>query len=109
MKDTKHAHKAALLCMILFIIGPAVWFIPPMVARILHPDLHAMFPEAWRTRRRRVLRDRLDGYAHWNDRPADQRHLRVHDGPDGQRPESQRRLLHQELLSGPASQDRERA
>src|SRR5205823_3729678 len=44
VKDTKHAKKAALLCMILFIIGPAVWFIPPMVARILYPDLHAVFP-----------------------------------------------------------------
>ena len=26
VKDTKHAKKAALLCMILFIVGPAVWF-----------------------------------------------------------------------------------
>jgi SSS family transporter len=43
-KDGKQAKKAALLAAILFLIGPAVWFIPPMVARIMHPDLHAMFP-----------------------------------------------------------------
>jgi len=47
VKDTKHAKKAALLCMILFIVGPAVWFIPPMVARIVYPtfaDLRAALP-----------------------------------------------------------------
>jgi SSS family transporter len=44
VKDTRHARKAALLCMILFIIGPAVWFIPPMVARIAYPDLRQVFP-----------------------------------------------------------------
>jgi SSS family transporter len=45
VKDTHHARKAALLCMILFIVGPAVWFIPPMVARIVYPDLRAVFPD----------------------------------------------------------------
>ena len=43
-KDGRQAKKAALLAAILFIIGPCFWFIPPMVARIVHPDLHAMFP-----------------------------------------------------------------
>ena len=45
VKDTRHARKAALLATILFTIGPAVWFIPPMVARILYPDLRAIFPD----------------------------------------------------------------
>src|SRR6185295_277410 len=39
------ARKAALLASVLFIIGPIVWFIPPMAARITHPDLHALFPD----------------------------------------------------------------
>jgi Na+/proline symporter len=43
-KDGQQARKAALLASALFVIGPVVWFIPPMVARITHPDLHAMFP-----------------------------------------------------------------
>ena len=43
-KDGREAKKAALLAAILFIIGPIFWFIPPMVARIVHPDLHTMFP-----------------------------------------------------------------
>jgi SSS family transporter len=43
-KDGHQARKAALLASILFIIGPVFWFIPPMVARIVHPDLHAVFP-----------------------------------------------------------------
>jgi solute:Na+ symporter, SSS family len=43
-KDGKEARKAALLAAILFAIGPSFWFIPPMVARIVHPDLHAVFP-----------------------------------------------------------------
>ena len=43
-KDGQEARKAALLATILFIIGPVFWFIPPMVARIVHSDLHAVFP-----------------------------------------------------------------
>jgi SSS family solute:Na+ symporter len=45
VKDTTHARKAALLATILFLVGPIVWFIPPMVARILYPDLRAIFPD----------------------------------------------------------------
>jgi Na+/proline symporter len=44
VKDSRQARKAALLAMFLFILGPIIWFIPPMAARILHPDLHEMFP-----------------------------------------------------------------
>ena len=43
-KDGHQARKAALLASVLFIIGPTFWFIPPMVARIVHPDLHSVFP-----------------------------------------------------------------
>ena len=43
-KDGRQAKKAALLASILFLVGPLFWFIPPMVARILHPDMHAVFP-----------------------------------------------------------------
>src|SRR5687768_9321548 len=45
VKDSRHARKAAMLGMICFIIGPLVWFIPPMVARVTHPDLSAAFPQ----------------------------------------------------------------
>jgi Na+/proline symporter len=44
VKDSRHARKAALLAGALFIIGPIVWFIPPMVARVTHPNLAEMFP-----------------------------------------------------------------
>jgi SSS family solute:Na+ symporter len=43
-KDSHQARKAALLASLLFVLGPIVWFIPPMVARITHPDLHTLFP-----------------------------------------------------------------
>jgi Na+/proline symporter len=43
-KDGRQARKAALLASILFIVGPVFWFIPPMVARIVHPDLQSVFP-----------------------------------------------------------------
>lgn len=43
-KDSKQARKAAGLASLLFIVGPIFWFIPPMVARIVHPDLHQVFP-----------------------------------------------------------------
>lgn len=44
-RDTKEARKGALLASALFIIGPVVWFIPPMASAILYPDLGAMFPQ----------------------------------------------------------------
>jgi Na+/proline symporter len=40
------ARKAALLCAGLFTSGALIWFIPPMVMRILYPDLRAIWPEA---------------------------------------------------------------
>ena len=45
VKDTGQARKAALLGMVLFLIGSPVWFIPPMAASIVHPDLAAIFPQ----------------------------------------------------------------
>jgi SSS family transporter len=45
VKDSKHARWAAMLGFVLFVIGPAVWFIPPMAARIAHPNMREMFPK----------------------------------------------------------------
>lgn len=44
VKDSKHARKAALLGCCLFAVGPVLWFIPPMAARIAYPDLAQQFP-----------------------------------------------------------------
>jgi solute:Na+ symporter, SSS family len=44
VKNSSHARKAAFLGFVLFVVGPAVWFIPPMAARIAYPDLKPMFP-----------------------------------------------------------------
>jgi solute:Na+ symporter, SSS family len=38
-KDDRHARKGALLATALFVVGPVLWFIPPMVGRIMFPDL----------------------------------------------------------------------
>ncbi len=38
-KDSENARKGGLLASILFFIGPVLWFIPPMAAAILYPDL----------------------------------------------------------------------
>jgi len=38
-KDSKNARKAGLLASVLFLVGPVIWFIPPMCAAILLPDL----------------------------------------------------------------------
>ncbi len=43
-KDTKNAKKAGLLASLLFLVGPIIWFIPPMAAAILYPDL-SVVPE----------------------------------------------------------------
>src|SRR6266536_2577358 len=42
--DERSARKVALLCCGLFTLGAFLWFIPPMVMRILYPDLHAVWP-----------------------------------------------------------------
>jgi len=44
VKDGNAARKAALMSAALFVVGPIVWFIPPLAARILYPDLSGMFP-----------------------------------------------------------------
>lgn len=44
VKDSGHARRAAWLGGALFLVGVFVWFIPPMAARILFPDLRALFP-----------------------------------------------------------------
>ncbi|RKX45981.1 MAG: transporter [Verrucomicrobia bacterium] len=44
VKDEHQARKAALLASGLMLIGPLIWFIPPMAARVLSPDLAVQFP-----------------------------------------------------------------
>lgn len=44
-RDSSHARKAALLAAVLFIVGPIVWFIPPMVTRVVEPDLASVYPQ----------------------------------------------------------------
>jgi SSS family solute:Na+ symporter len=45
VKDSQHARKAAVLAAALMLLGPLVWFLPPMAASIVHPDLAAQFPK----------------------------------------------------------------
>lgn len=45
VKDSSHARKAALLAGFLFLGGIVVWFLPPMIATLTHPDLAATFPK----------------------------------------------------------------
>lgn len=44
VKDDGQAKKAALMASILMFLGPFIWFIPPMAARIIQPDLSVVFP-----------------------------------------------------------------
>lgn len=44
VKDDRQARKAALMAAALMFIGPFIWFIPPMAARIIQPDLSVVFP-----------------------------------------------------------------
>jgi Na+/proline symporter len=38
-KDDRHARHGALFAAVLFLVGPVLWFLPPMIARMLYPDL----------------------------------------------------------------------
>jgi Na+/proline symporter len=42
--DEKGARKMALLCAALSVVGPLLWIIPVMGARVIFPDLAAMWP-----------------------------------------------------------------
>ena len=44
VKDGRHARRAALFATLMMLIGPIVWFVPPMAAAIVHPDLAARYP-----------------------------------------------------------------
>lgn len=44
-KDSHNARKAALMASLLMFIGPVIWFIPPMAAQVLYPDLSTIFPQ----------------------------------------------------------------
>jgi len=42
--DERGAQKMALLCAALAIVGPMMWVIPVMTARVIFPDMHALWP-----------------------------------------------------------------
>ena len=44
VKDSQHARWAGYLGASLFFVGIVIWFVPPMAAKILHPDLAPLFP-----------------------------------------------------------------
>jgi SSS family solute:Na+ symporter len=44
VENERAAKHVALLCSGLFFVGSFIWFIPPMVVRIVYPDLHAIWP-----------------------------------------------------------------
>ena len=44
VENERAAKHVALLCSGLFFLGSFIWFIPPMVVRIVYPDLHAIWP-----------------------------------------------------------------
>ena len=44
VKDDRQARKASMLAGSLMLIGPFIWFIPPMAARVLESDLGSVFP-----------------------------------------------------------------
>ena len=44
VKDSRHARWAGFLGSGLYLVGIVIWFVPPMAARALFPDLHGMFP-----------------------------------------------------------------
>ncbi|MBH53798.1 MAG: transporter [Opitutaceae bacterium] len=44
VKNDSQARKASMMACLLMLVGPLIWFIPPMVARVLQPDMASVFP-----------------------------------------------------------------
>jgi len=42
--NERSAKKVALLCSVFFVVGAFIWFIPPMVMRVIYPDLAQVLP-----------------------------------------------------------------
>ena len=40
--NSRAARRAALMAAVLFVVGPIIWFIPPLAASMLYPDLSAV-------------------------------------------------------------------
>ena len=45
VKDDSQAKKASLMAGFLMFVGPVIWFIPPMAARVIQPDMGSVFPD----------------------------------------------------------------
>ncbi len=45
VKDSRHARWAALLAATLMLMGTIVWFLPPMAASIIHPNMAGVYPK----------------------------------------------------------------
>lgn len=45
VRDGNNARKAAYLAAFLFLLGPVIWFIPPLAASFMFPDIGAMLPD----------------------------------------------------------------
>jgi SSS family solute:Na+ symporter len=44
VKDDRHARRMVLIPIVGTLIGPIIWFIPPIAAHMMHLDLHKLFP-----------------------------------------------------------------
>jgi len=44
-KDGHDARKASFLAALLFFVGPVIWFVPPMIASFLYPDIGTVLPD----------------------------------------------------------------
>ena len=44
VKNDRQARKASLMAGLLMLLGPLIWFIPPMAARVIEPNLGNVFP-----------------------------------------------------------------
>ncbi|HWZ96097.1 MAG TPA: NAD(P)-dependent oxidoreductase, partial [Opitutaceae bacterium] len=45
VKDSRHARWAALLAAALMLMGSIVWFLPPMAASLIHPNIAGVYPK----------------------------------------------------------------
>lgn len=44
-KDSKNASKAALMALLMMLVGAIIWFIPPWATAILYPDAGSQYPQ----------------------------------------------------------------
>ena len=99
VKNDRDARRMVLIPLIGTLIGPLIWMIPPMTARITHPHLAAEYPQMVVPSEAAFVAVCRGHHASGIDRATDLRHVRRDAHEHGRSAQQRRRRLCSQFLS----------